>query len=544
MGTLYQYTTSTYAVMTKPQRAVYLLLVAIGIVFTSAFAVWWFALSHIPVNFHGALHSIDILLFLLLSYVVWYQIVNELFAWSAASSMKHPRPLTPEKGLKVAFLTAFVPGKEPYDILEKTLKAMVEAEYPHDTWLLDEGDDTEAKRLCRRYNVKHYTRKGKAQYNTPKGPYKIKTKGGNYNSWYDQHGDTYEFVAQLDVDFVPNKDFLTKTLGYFRDPDVAFVGSPQIYGNTDASWIARGAAEQAYNFYGSMQKGFFGADMQLFIGANHVVRVKAHTSIDGYAGHIVEDHLTGMKLYANKWKSVYVPEVLAIGEAPATWHAYFSQQTRWAYGLIHILFTQSPRLFWKMKARHVINYFLLQQYYFYGLAQVIGVVLLTLYFLFGVQATSMSLLPLILLYVPVLIWQQVLFLWLQRFNIDPDNESGLMVKGKLLNWAAWPVYFLAFVGVIMGKRLTYTVTPKGKEQIMKTNLWLFLPHFILGSLTLIDIIASVYLHHQAVQLLFWAVVNTIIMYYFVSSVVLERLIQPVKTLFVPAKVALQVKGAS
>lgn len=511
------------SVMTIPQQTAYYLLVIIGLILTASFGIWWFEPSHIANNFHGWLHFVDILFFLLLSYVVWYQIVNELFSWSVARNMKHPQPMKPEQGLKVAFLTAFVPGTEPLDMLEKTLKAMVAVEYAHDTWLLDEGNNEDAKRLCKKYCVKHYTRKGITKYNLPHGPYMIKTKGGNYNSWYDKYGQDYEFVAQLDVDFIPKKDFLMKTLGYFRDADVAFVGSPQIYGNTKDCWITRGAAEQAYSFYGSMQKGFFGSDMQLFIGANHVVRVTAHNSIGGYAGHIVEDHITGMKFYTKNWKSVYVPEILAIGEGPNSWDAYFSQQMRWAYGLIHILFTRSPKIFRKMKIKHAINYFLLQQYYFYGLAQVIGIVLLTVYFLFGVQATTMELFPLLVLYVPLLIWQQVLFLWLQKYNIDPKNESGLMLKAKLLNYAAWPIYFFAFVGVIFGKRLMYKVTPKGTKQKSETSLALFIPHFILGSITVFDIFAGFYLHHEAIQLLFWAVANTLFMYFFVINVLVEKI---------------------
>jgi|SRR6185369_4865076 len=505
-------------------------LFSMGLILSTVFGLFWFQSSHIPQNFSGSLHVLDIALFIVLSYVVWYQIINELFSWFTASSMKHPRYIAPYPGKKVAFLTAFVPGKEPYDVLEKALKAMVEVDYPHETWLLDEGNDDEAKRLCALYGVKHYTRKGIAKYNTEGGLFKAKTKAGNYNSWYDQFGKNYEFVAQIDVDFIPKKNFLIKTLGYFQDAQVAFVGSPQIYGNKDESWIARAAAEQAYNFYGSMQKGFFGSDMQLFIGANHVVRVAAHNTIDGYSGHIVEDHLTGMKFYAKGWKSVYVPEILAVGEGPTTWDAYFSQQMRWAYGLIDILFTQSPKLFGKMKLKHALNYFLLQQYYFYGIAQVLGIVLLTLYFVFGVQSTQMELKGLLPTYIPLLVIQQVIFLWLQKFNVDPKNESGLMLRSRILNCAAWPIYFVALVGVIRRKRLTYKVTPKGSQQDNDAQLALFVPHLVLGSLTLIDIIFSFSTHHQSIQLIFWAWMNTIVMYYFVLNEGLKKIAQSVPTI--------------
>lgn len=503
-------------VMNKTQLAVFRIIVSIGIAMTVVFGAWWFSPSHLPNNFNGVGRIFDVLLFILLSYVVWYQIVSELFVWNVAKDMKHPKFIKPEDGKNVAFLTAFVPGKEPYDVLDKTLKAMVESNYPHDTWLLDEGDDPVAKKICRKYGVQHHTRKGIEKYNAPFGPFLAKTKGGNHNSWHDKNGHQYDFVAQIDVDFTPHKDFLTKTLGYFNDPKVAFVGTPQIYGNTDESWIARGAAEQAYGFYGTTQKGFYGKNMQLFIGANHVIRVAALNDIGGYAGHIVEDHLTGMHMYTKRWKSVYVPEILAVGEGPATWGAYFSQQMRWAYGLLDILFHHSPKILPKMQLTHALNYYFLQQHYFYGLTQVLGIALISIYFMFGLQSTSMDLLALLMLYIPLLAWQIMINLWLQRFNIDRKTESGMLMRGRILTLAAWPIYFIAFISVITGKRLAYAVTPKGKDQKEELSLKLFMPHFILGTITAADLILALIEQDQSALLIFWSAINTITMCGFVG----------------------------
>lgn len=507
----------------KEDRVTYLHLVLGGIIVTFIFSLWWFSSSHIPQNFTGWLHLFDISLFALLSYVVWHQIVMEIFSWYIALSMKIPKFLPAAKGLRVALLTAFVPGKESYEVLEKTLKAMVEVEYAHDTWLLDEGDDYFARVLCARFGVKHFSRKGLLKFNQPEGKFKAKTKAGNYNAWFDSFSAYYDIVAQHDVDFVPHKSFLLKTLGYFRDSEIAFVGTPQIYGNQDESWIARGAAEQAFSFYGLMQKGLFGQNMQLFIGANHIMRVKAYQDINGYSGHIVEDHLTGMRLYANKWKSVYLPEILAVGEGPATWDAYFSQQMRWAYGLIDILLRHSPKILPKMHIKHAFNYFMLQQHYFHGLAQGIGVILLLIYFITGLQITSMGTIELILLYAPVLIIQLLSFHFLQRFYVDPRCESGWLLKSKLLNLAVWPIYLMAFLSVLLQKRLTYKVTPKGEAQKSATSLKLFIPHLILGSLTAGGLILSFFTRNQAPQFLFFASLNSLIMYLFVGLVLKEKL---------------------
>ncbi|MFC1750320.1 glycosyltransferase family 2 protein [Pseudomonadota bacterium] len=487
-------------------------LLSLGLVLTILFGLWWFQPDHVPQNFSGVLHSLDVLIFLALSFVVWHPIVNELFLWHATTKMKLPAEINPRSGWKVAFLTAFVPGKEPYDVLEKNLQAMVACDYPHDTWLLDEGNDPKAKSLCAQYGVNHFSRKGKPEYNTESGKFKAKTKAGNYNAWYDSHAYKYDLVAQVDVDFIPKKNYLMKTICYFSDPTVAFVGTPQIYGNTKDSWIAKGAAEQAYGFYGLIQKGMFGTDMQLFIGANHVARVIAHLTIDGYTGHIVEDHLTGMNYYAKRWKSVYVPEILAVGEGPSTWDAYFSQQMRWAYGLIDILFKHSPKLFFQMKPLHALQYFLLQQYYFGGLAQAIGVFLICGYFIFGVISTPTSLLELLIFFAPLLLIQQVIYRYLQKFYIDPQQESGWHWRGRLLNVASWPIYLMALFGVVMGKRLTYKVTPKGDSQDTDARPGLFVPHLIMGILSASAIVASLFTHRHAAQLLTFAILNSVLMF--------------------------------
>ena len=218
----------------------------------------------------------------------------------------------------------------------------------------------------------YFTRNGIPEYNTRSGPFAERTKGDNHNAWH-AHGSDYDIVAQIDTDFTPRPDFLTRTLGYFNDTDVAFVGTPQVYGNTEESIVARGAAQKQFSFYGPIMQGMSGMNSALMIGANHVVRVAALKEIGYYAGHITEDLLTGMTIHTSRWKSIYVPEILAVGEAPTTWAAYFNQQMRWAYGCIDILFHHSPKLLVQMGPRRLFRYLVLQQYYFSGLSLGLGV---------------------------------------------------------------------------------------------------------------------------------------------------------------------------
>ncbi len=514
-------------------RVIYILLYTLGIFFVGRLLFWWFYDNHIPNNFTGILHLLDFVIFTVLTYVVGNEILYEVFAWNITGGVKVPQYTEPEMGKKVAFLTGFVPGNEPYSLLERTLKAMSDNTYPHDTWVLDEGDDPKVKEICRKLGVYHFSRKGIEEFNQKTGLFKAKTKGGNYNSWLAKHAHNYDFIAQLDVDFLPRRDFLYKTLGYFKDENVAFVGTPQVYGNGGESWIAKGASEQSYSFYGPIQKGLYGKGMSLFIGANHVVRMTALKDIKGYAGHITEDHLTGIKFYANKWKSVYVPEILMVGEGPTSWDSYFSQQKRWAYGAIDILFKESHKHFrpGKLPITKYLRYLTLEHFYFSGLAQFLGICLLVLYFLFGINSASIDFQSMVLYYGPVFVTQWLFFVFMQRFYVDPQYEKGFGLAGRLLYISAFPVFLSAFTSVLFKQPLTYKVTAKGEDK-SKFNLSVFYPHLALGSVTLFCLLMAPITGNMSPVLQYFALANTIFMYGFFAIGVKEKLAERRLDLFV------------
>ncbi len=475
------------------------------------FAFWWFNPQHVPHNFTGAMRMFDILLFLLVSYIIWHPIIMEVLTWCISSHIKDIHKQKPIPGLKVAFITTIVPQNEPIELLHSCLPAMVKANYGHDTWVLDEGNNEEVKRVCGLYGVKHFSRLEKNRYNTTSGKF-TKTKGGNHNSWYEICGNQYDIVAQIDTDFVPKRDFLTKTLGYFRDPKVAFVGTPQIYGNTNYSLVALGAAQQQFNFYGAVLRGLSGMGMTLLIGANHVVRVSAFKKVGHYTAHITEDLITGMKLHAHGYKSVYVPYPLAIGEGPVTWESYFNQQLRWAYGCIDILFRHSKKYFKKMGWRQSLYYFFLQQHYFSGLAMALSIMLLTIYFFFGLRTANVDIFQFFASYSVILLITWLMSIWLQRYDIYRKKEGELLLSGKIISIAAWPIWFLAFLNALTGKRLTYKVTPKGEHDTNnKTSPMIFFPHFAFATIAMSGLAASMVTHRQNIAMILWGLSSAVLM---------------------------------
>jgi cellulose synthase (UDP-forming) len=333
-----------------------------------------------------------------LAAMVLLQLIAGLRTWSLtyfAARARDPVPMKPKAGLRVAVLTTIVPGKEPLELVMTTLRAMkrIRHEGRLDVWLLDEGNDPEVRRRCKELDVRHFSRKDQPQWNQSGGEFKTKTKHGNHNAWRSVHELDYDVVAQMDPDHVPYPNFLERTSGYFADPDTAFVVAPQVYGNLTESFVARGAAELAYIFHGIIQRGGNGHGAPLLIGTNHLYRPATFRQIGGYQDCIIEDHLTSMVVYGsvnpvtkNNWRGVYTPDVLAVGERPATYADFFSQQKRWAYGIWEIVRQHTPRLLPRMASRRQrLSFFALQTHYpTTAIAWLAGIFVTAVYLICGI----------------------------------------------------------------------------------------------------------------------------------------------------------------
>lgn len=506
--------TRSSRVMSRRELLLFWTLVSVTVAAIVRYGLWWGSRAPMSPGAGAgdlALFGVRVMLFAALTFVVWHGILMRIGHWFQMAHMRRVEWQPPRPGLRVAFITCFVPGKEPIDMLETTLRAMLETRYPHDTWVLDEGNDPDVIRLCRRLGVHHFSRNGVERYNQPSGPFLARTKAGNHNAWRDAHESRYDAVAQLDVDHVPTPDYLERSLGHFRDPKVAFVVGPQIYANQHQSWIARGAAEQAFGFHGSGQLGYHGLEMPLMIGTNHVYRVTAMREIGGYAATIVEDHLTGMRFYAGGWRGVYLPEVIAHGEGPVTWPDYLNQQKRWAYGIFEILFHHSPRLLPRMPLKKAIGYLFAQTYYFTGLAAMLGIILIWVYFVFGIAPAPLPVGEWVLHAAPVFLLTNGIFIWSSRFNLDPATERSHGWRGIVLNIAALPTYVHALVLVLRRRALTYVITAKGTAAGQRhREIRLFRTHYAIAAITLAAAVTALFLPGRGAPLLYaWGFVTIV-----------------------------------
>lgn len=465
-GRLRKSQTVKYISVLSNANRVTLMLFLLLITSTSV-SLLWFILSSL------ALTAFSFILLLAGSLVVLIELIRFMqsatlltFAWFA----KDPQPMAVPYGLRIAILTTIVPGKEPFAMVEKTLRAMKAVESGPgniaDVWLLDEGNDFEIKAKCRELGVKHFSRKGIAEWNTESGAYRARTKHGNHNAWRSANETKYDIVAVFDPDHIPRNNLLIRTLGYFTDPQVGFVVSPQKYGNLKSSWVTAGAASQSFIFHGIIQRGGNGMGMPLLEGTNHLYRVEAFRQIGGYQDSIIEDHLTALVLSGSKnsqgqsWKGVYTPDILAIGEGPSSFTDYFSQQKRWSYGVCDVLRRHMPSAMGKMSKLQA-TFFLMLQFFYPSLAITWAVSSLTAILFSSLILVGEGLQTIFVLFLIYSIVSNLgMFFWLRRFNLVESEQKNSCLKGMALTVMCIPIYANAAWQALIRKPLTFAVTGK------------------------------------------------------------------------------------
>ncbi len=225
---------------------------------------------------------------------------------------------------------------EPEDVLLPTVAGAVAVELPHETWVLDDGRREWVRELAAALGVNYLAR-----------PDNVHAKAGNLN--YALSVVNADLVGIVDADHVPGPGFLRETIGYFQDPTVAVVQTPQDFYNLESFEHASKVGQAIYNeeavFYRAIApaKNHWGA--AFWCGTSAVVRVAALHDIGGVPTQsVTEDIFSTMRLNQRGWKAVYHNEVLARGLAPSDAGQYMLQRNRWAMGAMQVLRLCNPLL--------------------------------------------------------------------------------------------------------------------------------------------------------------------------------------------------------
>ena len=206
-------------------------------------AALWFA---IPLLLAETYSFIDTLLFI---FMMWRP--------------RYRTPVPAQPGAKVdVFIATY---SEPIDIVRETAEAALKIHYPHQTYVLDDGNRPEMRAVCEEIGCGYITR-GPEWENRPRH-----AKAGNVNNALMLTDG--EFILILDADQIPAPQILDETLGYLQeDPKVAFVQTPQYFYN-----VPEGDpfGSQAPLFYGPIQQGKDGWNAAFFCGSNAILRREA-----------------------------------------------------------------------------------------------------------------------------------------------------------------------------------------------------------------------------------------------------------------------------
>jgi glycosyl transferase family 2 len=456
----------TVQVFERADWVLFVILTALNLAVVTLFLRRWLAYdgaSDHPVQF--------------VALTVWIAVAIAMYEarWLALPVMRRPVPMEAPPGLRVGVATTFVPSAEPLEMLSETVAGLVAMDYPHDTWVLDEGDDPAVKELCARLGARHFSRAGRREYQTDSGTFERRSKHGNYNAWLHEVGfDSYDVIVGFDPDHVPHRDFLLRTLGYLKDPAVGYVQAAQVYYNQPAGLVARGAAEDTYAYYSSTQMSSYGLGYPIVTGCHHVHRSTALQEVGGFAPHEADDLLITILYRAAGWRGVYVPEVLAEGITPVDWTGYLTQQRRWARSVLDVKFRVFPRVAGKLPLVERATSLLHGLYALHGLAAALGLSLLTWTLLTGSGSEVWGHLYTAGLLVVGLVLQLCDF-FRHRFFLQPRAEGGLPWRAVLLRQAKWPTVLVALVDASRPRRTAYTITSKSRQS-RRLALLLVVPH--------------------------------------------------------------------
>jgi cellulose synthase (UDP-forming) len=353
-------------------------------------------------------------------------------------------PREPARGTLDVFVT--VCG-EPMEMVEATVRAAKAIDYPHRTYILNDGaiagkhgwEDIEA--LATRLDVTCLTR------TTGK-----RGKAANLNHAL-AHSDG-EFVATIDADHIAHDDLAAQTLGYLADPAVAFVSSLQSFSSDDHDTLNN---EERF-FYRSVQPAKDADGCAISCGNGTVYRRAALRAIGGFSEwNLVEDLHTSYRLHAAGWKSVYHPRALTHGTAPLTAAEYLNQRLQWATDSLRLFLFDNPLRRRGLSWRHRLHYIHTTSSYLLTACQTAFILAPSLYLLWGVSVVNASSVSTYVSYTLPFLLATGLFL------VAHIGFRGAVRTVQSALFDA-PVYVVALGKAITGVRVRSRVTNKRRQQ--------------------------------------------------------------------------------
>src|SRR5258708_3966647 len=244
-------------------------------------------------------------------------------------------------------------------VIERLVDAVAQFDYPRellDIQVLDDSTDVtrEMARACaarpalQRLPISYIHRTNRERLKAGALENGLKTANG-------------EFVAIFDADFIPQADFLLRTVPYFLDPatdgKIGMVQTRWTYLNSDYSLLTRVETILLDGHFviehgGRSRRGTFFN----FNGTAGVWRRAAINAAGGWEHDtLTEDTDLSYRAQLKGRKFIYLPEIECASELPVDMNGFKAQQARWAKGLMQTAKKILPKVFksdapWHVKA--------------------------------------------------------------------------------------------------------------------------------------------------------------------------------------------------
>lgn len=226
---------------------------------------------------------------------------------------------------------------EPAFILRRTIIGCQAMDYPNKTiYLLDDTRRPEIRALAHELGCQYLTR-----------PDNRFAKAGNLNHAITKTSG--ELITVFDADFVPTTNFLTRTVGFFQQSQIALVQTPQAFYNIDPVTRNLGLEKvtppEEETFYDHIQPLKDGAGGVVCAGTSFVVRRRSLEEVGGFVTEsLSEDYFTAIRISARGHQIVYLSEKLSAGLAAENIAAHAMQRVRWGQGTLQAFFISSNPL--------------------------------------------------------------------------------------------------------------------------------------------------------------------------------------------------------
>ncbi len=295
---------------------------------------------------------------------------------------------------------------EPPFILRRTLIGCQAMDYPNKTiYVLDDSQRPEIKQLATELECQYITRSDNRY-----------AKAGNLNHALAQ--TTGELVAVFDADFIPTKNFLTRTIGFFQKENVGLVQTPQSFYNADPIAHNLGLEDvltpEEEVFYRQIQPIRDGVGGVVCSGTSFVVRRSTLEAVGGFVTNTLsEDYFTGIRIAALGYQLIYLDEKLSAGLAAESIAAHAAQRLRWARGTLQAFFIQeNPLTIPGLRPIQRLAHFEGLLHWFTSFSRVGFLIMPLAYSFLGVIPLQASVAETLYFFIPYYVVQVSVFAWL------------------------------------------------------------------------------------------------------------------------------------